>query len=795
MKVTYKWLQEFVDIPWTPEELAEKLTLSGSEVDSVSEIPRLVNNIVVGLVESVNLHPNADRLRVCIINLGGKSEQIVCGAPNIKQGQFVPVAVPGAELPSGLKIKKTKVRGENSHGMVCSESELGLSNVSDSIMVLDNSFRPGTTFDPENTLDDTVLNVFINPNRPDCMSVRGLAREIAALSGNKLISRPISLKKSEDFADNNFTVEIVDEEKCPRYCGVIVKGIEVKPSSYAVQQRLYAVGVRPVNNIVDATNYILVEYGQPLHAFDLSELNGSKIVVKTAEDGQTFTTLDNISRSLNANTLMICDGDKPVAIGGIMGGLNSGIKKETTEIFLESAYFQPNNILKTAKYLGLSTEASYRFERGMDPNFCLEALQHATAFIQRMLPDSINGEFIDVYPKSISTHKLALRKERLNNLLGTKNTTKQIKSALAKLELVSNSSDRETMSFTIPTFRHDLSREADLIEEFSRVVGLENVKPSERAEIALRNVGNPEVRGLTKIRSIISEFGFVEAYNYSMIDLKLRDKFKNRGKVITLKNPISPELGMLRPSLIPGLLQTALFNRNRDVENLRIFELGKVHAQDLMDQKGVNEANYLAGIVYGKQSLPSWDNTGKIAVDFFTLKGVLESFFKKISLDKIQFIYYDSLYMEQACSIDLDGRSFGSFGRYREGSLNIEFGEPTYIFELDTRPIIQNFRQNLRYTPFSKYPPAKRELAFVIPDSRPVQDVIDEIRRTGGVMLKSVVVDDVYKGKPVPDESRSVKVSLRFYAEDRSLQDKEIETAIGNIIQSCQKKFNIDIRH
>lgn len=277
MKVTYKWLQEFVDIPWTPEELVEKLTLSGSEVDSVSEIPRLVNNIVVGLVESVNPHPNADRLQVCIINLGDKSEQIVCGAPNIKQGQFVPVAVPGAELPSGLKIKKTKVRGENSHGMVCSESELGLSNVSDSIMVLDNSFRPGTTFDPENTLDDTVLNVFINPNRPDCMSVRGLAREIAALSGNKLISRPVSLKKSEDFADNNFTVEIVDEEKCPRYCGVVVKGIEVKPSSYAVQQRLYAVGVRPVNNIVDATNYLLVEYGQPLHAFDLSEIGRAHV--------------------------------------------------------------------------------------------------------------------------------------------------------------------------------------------------------------------------------------------------------------------------------------------------------------------------------------------------------------------------------------------------------------------------------------------------------------------------------------------------------------------------------------
>ena len=792
MKVTYKWLQEFVDIHWSPEELAEKLTLSGSEVESIEPVPPLFENVIVGQIKKVEPHPNTTHLKICTVNLGKNIEQIVCGAPNVKTGQYVPVGLPGAILHSGQEIQVAKIRGFSSYGMICSEHELGLSDVADKIMVLPQKYVPGCQFDPGNVTDDTVFDVFINPNRPDCMSVRGLAREITALSGNPLHDKPIELPPALKLPENSFSVEIEDTEKCPRYCGAVITGVQVKPSPYSIQQRLYAVGIRPISNIVDATNYCLVEWGHPLHAFDLKKLHGNRIIVKTARNWEEFTTLDNMTRTLNEEVLLICDRDTAVAIGGIMGGLNSEIQQDTADIFLESAYFQPKNILRSAKYLGLNTEASRRFERGMDPNFCLEALKRACALILKISPGQLHRPFFNVYPNRISNRCVSLRTKRLNAVLGTDFSKKQIEQSLSKLEIKAESK-KDGFRLKIPTFRHDLTREIDLVEEVARIISLDKVKPKKYAKILLRNVVNPRAQAAAKLRSIMTEFGFVEVYNYSMIDIRLKEIFLDRGKPIVLQNPISPELSLMRSSLIPGLLQVARHNKNRGVDNMRIFELGSVYAKDFMQKEGKSEAHFLAGIIFGHRVMPSWD--GKyILNDIFTVKGIIESFFRKISLDIIEIISYDSLYMEQAGYIVVDNRQIGSFGKYRNETLLTVFDEPVYIFELDTEEIINHLRKERYYNPYSKFPAAKRNLAFVIPDSLPVQEAINSIKEIGGSLLKSVDVEDVYKGKPVPEDSRSVKISLKFYAHDRSLLDYEVEGIIHNIIQAMRKKHNINIR-
>ena len=796
MKVTYKWLQEYVDIPWSPEELAEKLTLSGSEVESIGPIPPLFGKIVIGIIDQIKSHPSSTHLSICQVNLGGRTEQIVCGAPNVKKGLRVPVVLPGSQLPSGLEIKRAKIRCVESSGMICSEKELGISQKDDTVMELSKQFKPGSTFIPLEFQDDTVFDIFINFNRPDCMSVRGLAREIAALSGKKLKSFDIKLsrargKYNEDF---DFSIDIIDPEKCPRYCGAIITGIKTKPSPFIIQQRLFAAGIRPINNIVDATNYCLVELGQPLHAFDLNHLDGNKIVVKTAKKKQQFITLDNVQRVLNEDVIMICDAKKPVAIGGIMGGLNSEISDGTQDILLESAYFDPINIRNSAKYLGLYTEASRRFERGMDPNFTMTALEKLCSLILSISPGQIHKPFYNTYPKKSGTHKVLMRTKRLNSVLGTNFSNNHIEKSLKSLELDTKLSGKEKIQCTIPTFRHDLNREIDLIEEVFRISGLDKIEPRQKAVVQLRDIKNPQTHALSRLRSHMTELGFMEVYNYSMIEAQLHEHFLDRGRPVILKNPISPEYSLMRPSLIPGLLQTALFNRNRDVDNLRIFELGKIYGSTLLDKKIHGETHSLAGVIYGQQSLPSWDNRTEVPVDLFTIKGILSGFLRKISLDIIEFISYDNLYLESVSTIKSGDKTLGFFGQYRNNSLAVSFNEPVFTFELHAEPLLKHLFEENHFKPFSKYPPAKRELAFVIPDTTPVQGLINTISGINNDLLKSISVEDVFQGDPIPERYRSVRLSFKFFANDRSLVDEDVESVIDTIINVVKSKHSIDIR-
>ncbi|MCP4724014.1 MAG: phenylalanine--tRNA ligase subunit beta [bacterium] len=792
MKITYNWIKEFVDIPWDARELAEQLTLSGSEVEDIYPAPSLFDNIKIGQVVSVNKHPNADKLTVCEVDLGDFKEALICGAPNVAEGQKVVVALVGAVLPNGMTIKKAKIRGVESSGMICSEAELGISEEAGGIMVLSPDSITGNDYIPEMIKEDTVLDVFINPNRPDCMSIYGLAREAAALSGNKILDVHVEINNANDNNSNEIEIVIEDRGKCPRYSAALIKDVKVKPSPLLIQHRLNAVGLRPINNIVDATNYCLMEWGHPLHAFDLKEIRGNRIVVKTAEDKEKFVTLDGEKRELNSEVLLICDGDRPIALGGIMGGENSEVTEKTTDLLIECAYFDPLNILRSSKHLGLGTDASRRFERGMDPNFCIEALDRISGMISRLTGGKVYKPYFDEYPEKKTGNEIRLRPERLSKVAGKDFSNDEITDTLGSLGVKTEIKDNLIIAQT-PTFRPDLKKEIDLIEEIPRVIGLDKIEPKMTAVIPLRDVGLPEDRAAYKLRDMLSTLGFNETYTYSMIDSKFKESFDGRGKPIFLKNPISPELSLMRQSLLPGLLSSARHNINRDLKDLRIYEIGKVFGEGIKGKDDEKEALYLSGLISGNSVLSSWDHR-EYPNDVFTLKGILQDLFQKISLDKIEFISYDYFYLEDSCAVKIDGAIIGSFGRYKDKSLVFELETPIYLFEFEAAPLLAAMNYEKVFKEFSKYPPAKRDLAFVIPDSIPVQEVIDHIKTAAGSLLSSIEVDDVYRGKQLPEDCRSVKLSLKFYSLERSLLDNEVEKIIEDIIGSSKTKFNIDIR-
>lgn len=790
MKVTYNWLKEFVDIKCSPEELAEKFTLSGSEVEYVGPVPSLFDNVVVGEVITAEKHPNADRLSVCEVNLGESTTVIVCGAPNVAAGQKVVVGLPGATLPNGLTLKKAKIRGISSSGMICSESELGVSDESDGILVLDKSSEVGTQYSPESDEDDTLLDIFINPNRPDCMSVYGLAREAAALTGSKLLKKEVELETVQS-DDSLLEVIIKDSEKCPRFCAVVVKGIEVKPSSLKIQQRLSAIGIRPINNIVDITNYCMMEWGYPMHAFDLNEVRGNKIIIDTAKEGEKFTTLDGIERTLSKNTIMVCDEDRKISLGGIMGGENSEIKDDTIDIVFECAYWLPNNILKNAKILGIASEASRRFERGMDPNFCMDNLKYACNMLQDSGDVKIYAPFIDNYPKEINKHSVEMRMSRLEKVVGRSYTNDEVIKVFKSIE-VDVTIDGDILTASIPTFRHDLNREIDLIEEVPRVHGLENIEPKNSTNLQLRNVVNPFNKGLKIIRNSFIELGFSEIFTYSFINNKIPSLLGEEKDAYYLKNPISPELGVMRQSLLPGLLQTAEYNVNRGQKDLKLFELGKVFSKSIKIED-TNEEHYVSGLLFGNNEYPSWTHNENPS-DFFLLKGHLESFFEKICLDKLEFIPYDISYMDTSCEIRNDGKVVGKLGRYKNRSLNFDIKGEVYIFELKTDILLNSILTEFEYRDFSKYPPAKRELAFVIPNEMSADELLKYIKNNSSELLTEIDVKDVYKGKQIAENERSVSISLTFSSLTKNLQDEEVNSIFTGIIKKVKDKYNIDIR-
>lgn len=809
MRISLNWLREFVPFQMPVEEVAERLTMVGLEVESIERLGEKFDGFLVGKVLSVDRHPNANKLTVCTVNVGQENLQIVCGAPNVAKGQTVPVGLVGAIVPRTLHgvsneqllLSKVSIRGIESHGMICSAYELGIGEDRDGILVLDENVNPGTSLAKYLGLDDVVFEIGITPNRPDCLSHLGIAREVAAIVGAKLRIPKSSMKECSPRASRAVRVQIIDQTGCLRYTARVLRGVTISPSPKWLQDRLTAVGIRPINNVVDATNYVLMELGHPLHAFDLDLFQTKAIVVRNASDGEEVITLDGKQRRLRNDTLLICDGERPVAIAGVMGAANTEVSTSTTNLLIESAYFDPRSIRRTSKFLGLSTEASQRFERGADPNTTSTAATRVAALIQQLTGGEILEGEVDVYPKKIRSRQISLRYDRVNSILGTELSGALIGRLLEKIGITTKSQTTKKSikaTFEVPTFRPDLEREIDLVEEIGRVYGYDNIETKKVALIELAEQPS-EVSNETILRNLLMGRGFREIISNSLLK-KSTEKLFSHDRLVEVPNPISEDLCIMRPSLLPGMLESIQHNVARGNKNLRFFEIGhcfeKSQLKDGSTLEGYLENTRILIGMTGSAYPFDWASE-KRQTDILDLKGEVEALVQKIFLDKVDFISYPTTNTLTEFTIDIEiNNTYGGYiGKVKSEALNLfEIEQDVFIAELRLDVLRSSNRRRSETEPLPRFPSVERDLAFIIDENVKADSMVSEIRSSAGELLIDVVQFDVYRGKSIPEGKKSYAFRLRFQSLERTLTESEIELLIKGIVSSVTKQFQAQLR-
>ena len=797
MNVTLNWLKTYIDFDLSPSELADQLTMLGIEVESVKQLGAGLEGVVVGSVSSIRPHPNADKLVLCQVDVGEAEElQIVCGAPNVREGMLAPVATIGATLPIGLTIKSAKLRGETSQGMLCSEKELGLSDDAAGLMELPADTPLGITLSEALRLDDIVLELEITPNRPDCLSLIGVAREIRAETGNPLKLPTINLKENETDIRELTSVTIDAPDLCPRYAARVIQGVKVGESPAWLQQRLESVGVGVINNIVDITNFVLMEYGQPLHAFDYHKLAENRIVVRRAADGEQVTTLDEVKRELTADMLVIADAEKSVALAGIMGGYDSEITETTCDVLLESAYFNPSSVRATAKALGISTEASYRFERGADPGVVIAALDRAAQLITELAGGTVCEGVVDVYPGQQPLTRIQLRPERVNFVLGTTIETAEMVQILNRLDFdVETSGD--VYQVTVPTFRSDVTREIDLIEEIARVYGYDNIPTTlPKGDIPVPPP-NPKTEVHNRIKRFLLAAGMMEAVNYSFCDPNCFDKIRLNANdplrdTLKLRNPLSPEMSVLRTTLLSSLLENAQHNRNHQIDTIALFEIGGVFIQN-SEQK---EPERVAGILAGQTGEGVYSNPYR-QPDFFDIKGLVEGILEVCGIVDYTLQKTDMpiFHPGRNAEVILDDRRIGTFGEAHPEVLeNYDLPYKAYLFECDVEALVDTAVFTKRFEPISIYPKVARDLAIVV-DKEILSDMPTElIYATGGDVVESVRLFDVYEGEQVPGGKKSLAYTITYHSTTETLTDKAVNTLHDKVVERLNQELGAELR-
>lgn len=792
MKFSEKWLRSLVNPNASQKELVARLSMAGLEVDSAEPVAGDFSGVIVGEIISIAPHPDADKLRVCQVSNGNETLQVVCGAPNARQGLKIPFATIGAKLPGDFVIKKAKLRGLESNGMLCSAKELAISDENAGLMELPSDAPVGQDIRAYLDLDDIMIDVDLTPNRGDCLSIRGLAKEVSAL-----YDAPLSEPTIEAFAaknDTKISVDLLDAEGCPRYVSRVIRQVDItKATPLWIVERLRRSGIRSIDAVVDITNYVMIELGQPMHAFDLAQIEKG-IVVRKAHDAETLTLLNGQTLTLRNDTLIIADHHKPLAIAGIMGGEHSGISEKTTDLLLEAAFFNPVVVAGKARSYGLHTDASHRFERGVDWQLPRIAMERAT----QLLLEIVGGEagpveevIIEAKLPTIAT--LTLRKERIEKVLGISLTDKEVERLLLPLGICMQTTALGIWQVTIPSYRYDIAIEEDLIEEVARLYGYSRL-PVRYPQSRLAPHSNKQEAELNKkvVRDLLVARGYQETINYSFIDPKLFKLFNPEKEPLMLANPISSDMSAMRASLWPGLIKTLQYNLNRQQNRVRIFELGLRFNGQLKD---LSQETVVAGLIMGSRYPVGWGNN-KDSVDFFDIKGDIEAIIGlNNTIDQYQFLakQYSALHPGQSAVILKDGLEIGVVGAlHPELAKVLGIDVPVYLFELSLGRIQHG--QLSKFKELSRFPEVSRDLAILIEKTVVVDKLMAAIRAAAGDYLTDIQLFDIYQGKAIDESQKSVAVSLIWQHPTQTLTDDQINNFLENIIVVLQKQFNATLR-
>ncbi|WP_457616031.1 phenylalanine--tRNA ligase subunit beta [Lutibacter sp.] len=808
MKISYNWLKQFLKVDWDAEKTGELLTDLGLEVEGIETVESIkgsLKGVVIGKILTCEQHSNADRLKVTTVDLGdGNPVQIVCGAPNVAAGQTVPVATINTMLYNdkgvGFKIKKGKIRGEESHGMICAEDELGLGTSHDGIMVLDDSIAAGTpASEVFNIETDHVFEIGLTPNRADAMSHLGTARDLrAGLLQHEISLELISPSVSDFHVDDRtlkFDVIVEDIEKAPRYAGVTISDITVKESPDWIKNKLKAIGLTPINNIVDVTNYVLHELGQPLHAFDAGKVKGNKVLVKALPSGTKFTTLDGVERTLHEEDLMICNGnEEPMCIAGVFGGLHSGVTENTTSIFLESAYFNPVSIRKTAKRHALNTDASFRFERGIDPNITKYALKRAANLILEVAGGKVSSEIVDLYPNKIEDFQVFLSYEKMDRLIGAEIPRETVKNILASLDIKLNSVTEGGLGLTIPSYRVDVTREADVIEEILRVYGYNNVAFSHKLNTSISFSEFDDIKIENVIANQLTALGFSETMANSLTksDYISLSETLNESHNVAILNPLSNDLGVMRQSLLFSGLESVIYNINRKNSSLKFFEFGKTYHKF---ESGYSEQKHLTLFISGNRNKDRWNLTQK-PTDFFYLKGIVQTLLQRLGITNLKTTPTKSDVFSEGITLSLGKTKLVDLGVVKRGILK-EFNIKQEVFFADfnwDNILKLGGKTKIKVTELPKFPEVKRDFALLVDKEVTFNEIYNLAFQAERKLLKEVDLFDVYEGDKLAENKKSYAISFILQDTNKTLNDKQIEKIMQKLQHTFEKNVGASLR-
>lgn len=821
MNISYNWLKEYIDFKLSAEELGAALTSIGLEVGGIEEVESIrggLRGVVIGKVLTCVEHPNSDHLHITTVDLGnGEPTQIVCGAPNVAAGQTVVVATVGTTLYDGdqeFQIKKSKIRGVESFGMICAEDEIGIGHSHDGIIVLTNDVKPGTpAAEYYNLTSDYVLEVDLTPNRIDAASHYGVARDLSAWLAQNNQATQIKRPNIDDFKidrqDGAIAVEVEDATAAPRYAGVTIRGVKVAESPKWLKDRLTAIGQRPINNIVDITNYLLHAMGQPLHCFDLDKVKGEKIVVRTCSEGTLFTTLDEVERKLNSADLMICNAEEPMCIAGVFGGLDSGVTDSTTSIFLESAYFNPTTVRKTARRHGLNTDSSFRFERGVDPNGTLYVLKLAALMVKNLAGGEICGEVVDFYPNEIKPFPVTLSYNYLNNLIGKEIPTETVDNILRSLEIeIRNRRDGE-VDLEVPTYRVDVQRPCDVVEDVLRIYGYNNIEFNStlHATLSFKTFTDKANDLRELISNQLTATGFNEILNNSLTAENYYDGLSQYpiANCVKLLNPLSNDLNVMRQTLLFGGLESLAHNINRKSDDLMMYEFGNVYFFNPEVQSTIEaplapyyESERLALWLTGNIRQGNWARPEEKAT-IYDLKAIVGNILTRMGISTRELMLTDGNEEIYSASINIAtraGKQLGTMGIVAKAILKkADIKQEVLFAELDWNALVKlSLKKNVTFAPLPKTQPVKRDLALLIDKSVTMAQIEAVVRESERKLLKDVVLFDVYEGKNLPEGKKSYAIAITIQDDEKTLQDKQIEAVITKVVTNLQKRLGVELR-